>query len=102
MLGHSVSDPGNVEEGGAEQGLDFLPVETEIETKKITIQSHGQSFLGPAIRGYEIHMGRTTHIKGARPFLTKTDGTTDGAVVGRSLGTYFHGLLKTRISRQRF
>ena len=94
MLGRSVTDPCNVEEGGAEAGLDFLPVETEIETEKITIQSHGQSFLGPAIRGYEIHMGRTTHIKEARPFLTKTDGTTDGAVVRRIVGTYFHGLFE--------
>jgi adenosylcobyric acid synthase len=94
MLGRCVSDPCGVEEGGAEQGLDFLPVETEIETEKITIQSHGHSFLGPAIRGYEIHMGRTIPIKEARPFLTKTDGTTDGAVVGRIVGTYFHGLFE--------
>jgi adenosylcobyric acid synthase len=94
MLGRSVSDPCGVEEGGAEQGLDFLPVETEIETEKITIQSHGHSFLGPAIRGYEIHMGRTTRIKDARPFLTKTDGITDGAVAERIVGTYFHGLFE--------
>jgi adenosylcobyric acid synthase len=40
-------------------------------------------------------MGRTTHIKEARPFLTKTDGTTDGAVVGRIAGTYFHGLFES-------
>ena len=56
MLGRCVTDPCQVEEGGAEPGLDLLPVETEIETEKITAQSHGQSFLGPAIRGYEIHM----------------------------------------------
>jgi adenosylcobyric acid synthase len=39
-------------------------------------------------------MGRTTHVKEARPFLTKTDGTRDGAVVGRIVGTYFHGLFE--------
>jgi adenosylcobyric acid synthase len=28
------------------------------------------------------------------PFLTKNDGTTDGAVAGRVAGTYFHGLFE--------
>jgi adenosylcobyric acid synthase len=92
MLGQRVSDPHLTEEGGAETGLDLLPVETELETKKITIQSKGRSFLGAAVVGYEIHMGRTSHLKPVEPFIVKDDGTKDGAIVGRVAGTYFHGV----------
>jgi adenosylcobyric acid synthase len=94
MLGHDVIDPHGVEEGGFSEALDLLPVETELETEKITVQAEGRSFIGPAVRGYEIHMGRTKQIKPSVPFLTKNDGTTDGAVVGRVAGTYFHGLFE--------
>jgi adenosylcobyric acid synthase len=94
MLGRDVIDPHGVEEGGAVEGLDLLPVETELETRKITVQSEGRSFIGPAVRGYEIHAGRTKQIKPATAFLTKHDGTTDGAVAGRVAGTYFHGVFE--------
>jgi adenosylcobyric acid synthase len=94
MLGHEVIDPHGVEAGGCIEGLDLLPVETELETEKITVQSEGRSFAGPAVHGYEIHMGRTTEIRPLMPFLTKKDGTTDGAVAGRVAGTYFHGVFE--------
>jgi adenosylcobyric acid synthase len=94
MLGHSVRDPQGIEAGGAVEGLDLLPVETELERSKITVQSEGRSFIGPAVRGYEIHAGRTKPMKPVTVFLTKTDGTTDGAVAGRVAGTYFHGVFE--------
>jgi adenosylcobyric acid synthase len=93
MLGRRVSDPSGTEEGGAETGLDLLPIETELALPKITVQSNGRSFLGPAVQGYEIHMGRTTRLRPADPFVVKADGH-DGAVVGRVAGTYFHGLFE--------
>jgi adenosylcobyric acid synthase len=94
MLGRIVSDPFGAEEGGTQAGLDFLPVETELELNKVTVQSKGRSFLGPDVSGYEIHMGRTSHLKSTVPFLTKEDGSDDGAVSGHVAGTYFHGLFE--------
>jgi adenosylcobyric acid synthase len=92
MLGRRVSDPHGTEEGGVESGLDLLPVETELERNKVTVQSKGRSFLGPDVSGYEIHMGRTEYLKHVAAFITKEDGTKDGALLGRVAGTYFHGL----------
>ncbi len=94
MLGRIVSDPFGAEEGGRQAGLDFLPVETELELHKVTVQSKGRSFLGPDVSGYEIHMGRTTHLESMDPFVTKEDGSSDGAVSGHVAGTYFHGLFE--------
>ena len=92
MLGRVVADPFGVEEGGSQRGLDFLPVETNLVLDKITVQSKGGSFLGTAVTGYEIHMGRTRYLKPVDPFITRDDGSQDGAVAGHVAGTYFHGL----------
>ena len=92
MLGRMVTDPSGVEEGGWQCGLDFLPVETELELDKVTVQSKGRSFLGTAVDGYEIHMGRTHYIKPVDPFITRDDGSQDGVLAGHVAGTYFHGL----------
>jgi len=94
MLGRRVSDPYGVEEGGTSAGLDLLPVETQLEAEKVTVQSKGRSFLGPSVMGYEIHMGRTESARAVDPFIIKEDGTADGAVSGRVAGTYFHGLFE--------
>jgi adenosylcobyric acid synthase len=92
MLGRTISDPFGVESGGTMDGLNLLPVETEMAKDKVTVQSRGRSFLGPNVEGYEIHMGRTTYLGNIEPFITKDDGATDGAMIGRIAGTYFHGL----------
>jgi len=94
MLGKKISDPFGVEEGGAQEGIDLLPVETELDVTKVTVQSKGRSFLGPPLVGYEIHMGRTNCVKAVGPFLIKEDEDRDGVVVGRVAGTYFHGLFE--------
>jgi len=98
MLGRRVSDPYGAEEGGTEAGLDLLPVETELEMDKVTIQIEGRSFLGPAVAGYEIHMGRTDRVKDAGPFVIKEDGTKDG---GRS-GTRRRNVLSRSLRQRRF
>src|SRR5439155_15450581 len=92
MLGRTVSDPFGSEEGGSQAGLDFLPVETELDIHKVTVQSNGRSFLGANVAGYEIHMGRTERREPLDVFVRKDDGLEDGAVLGRVAGTYFHGL----------
>ena len=102
MLGQKVSDPNAAEEGGVQAGLDFLPVETELDVNKVTVQSRGRTFLGPAVTGYEIHMGITDHLKSINPFLMKEDGQRDGAVSGRLAGTYFHGLFENADFTQKF
>jgi adenosylcobyric acid synthase len=102
MLGRTVSDPHGAEEGGTQDGLDLLPVQTELDVNKITVQSQGRSFLGWPVKGYEIHMGRTMGARPVAPFITKEDGAADGAVVGRIAGTYFHGLFDNADFTTRF
>jgi adenosylcobyric acid synthase len=102
MLGRRVSDPNGVEEGGSQVGLDLLPVETELEVHKVTVQSKGRSFFGPDVAGYEIHMGRTRYLKSVDPFITKEDGSKDGAIEGRIAGTYFHGLFENAGFTEKF
>lgn len=92
ILGRSISDPFLVERGGKSDGLDFLPIETEMAKAKITVRSSGRSFLGLEVTGYEIHMGRTRYAGAIEPFITKQGGLVDGAWAGRVAGTYFHGL----------
>ncbi len=63
MLGKQVTDPANYE--GLEsryEGLNLLPIETEITDKKITQQRQSISYYpksGLPIMGYEIHQGST-------------------------------------------
>ena len=102
MLGTTIADPFAVEEGGAEPGLDLLPVETELDINKVTVQSRGRSFLGGEVAGYEIHMGRTNPVKAVDPFLIKEDGERDGAIVRHVAGTYFHGLFENASFTERF
>jgi adenosylcobyric acid synthase len=102
MLGRTVSDPNGVEEGGSQVGLDLLPVETELDVHKVTVQSKGRSFFGPDVSGYEIHMGRTGHLKAMNSFITKEDGSKDGAILGRIAGTYFHGLFDNADFTEKF
>ena len=94
MLGIRISDPVEVEGGGAIEGLGLLDVETEMIPEKTTQRAGGASFLGPFIEGYEIHMGRT-HVRGeGKPFCLKADGSSDGLVSGNVCGTYFHGVFE--------
>jgi adenosylcobyric acid synthase len=102
MLGRKVSDPFGAEEGGTAEGLGLLPVETQLESEKVTVQSKGISFLGPAVSGYEIHMGRTEPIVPVDAFLTKEDGQNDGAISGPVAGTYFHGLFENAEFTEKF
>ena len=94
MLGTRVSDPSGVEEGGWVEGLGLLDVDTELREEKTTLRSEGRSFLGPTIRGYEIHMGRSTPRSEGRPFAVKADGSRDGLVSDGVCGTYFHGIFE--------
>lgn len=74
MLGEWLSDPDRVERGGEMPGLGLLPCETVfLPEKRRTQVTEG------AIKGYEIHMGRTT----------------GQSQKGHIFGTYIHGLFDT-------
>lgn len=107
MLGESISDPQGVEGGGSMAGLGCLKIKTVMKEEKRTAQVEAAGtvkgalpFGVGAIRGYEIHMGESFYIGGAKPLfgVTSRNGqaavTCDGAASadGRIWGTYIHGL----------
>ena len=70
MLGMSIADPDNVEEGGAIRGMELLPVETILQKSKMRCQTEGlvdkvegifHGISGCEFQGYEIHMGETRY-----------------------------------------
>lgn len=102
MLGHEVRDESGVESSaGVTPGLALLPVVTSFEPEKRTALVSG-SALGTPVRGYEIHMGRSTYLPGARSFVDLEDGRRDGAIQGETWGTYLHGIFDNGVFRRRW
>jgi adenosylcobyric acid synthase len=95
MLGQSVADPMGLEgPPGRVPGLGLLEIETEIGDDKTLARASGvETASGEAVRGYEMHMGRSTGAGLARPFLS-LGGRAEGAVSadGRIMGSNLHGL----------
>ncbi len=92
MLGDSISDPDNVEEGGSIRGLSLLNTTTILKDKKNRSQSEGQfpeldgvfsSLSGQKYVGYEIHMGETKNSLGENIISLQE---------GNVFGTYVHGI----------
>jgi len=106
MLGRRIVDPGRVESPAAETaGLALLDVETTFTARKRTVRVSGETSgaalvpAGLGLRGYEIHMGRTSRARSVRPFArlraaSSANAHADGAasVTGVVSGTYLHGL----------
>ena len=111
MLGETLSDPFETEQGGTMRGMGLLPVDTVFLEKKTRTRTEGKflcddSMLGSLCRlqgnpvqGYEIHMGQSIlrSGKGGKP-LTKIRNRTDGkekeegAWKNHVFGTYIHGV----------
>ncbi len=95
MLGTAIRDPLGMEgPPGAVPGLGLLAIETEFGADKTLIETAGiELSSGAAVRGYEMHVGRTFGPGLARPML-RLDGRDEGAVSpdGRVQGFYLHGL----------
>lgn len=96
MLGRRVDDPYGVEEGGSEEGLNLLPVDTVLGGEKIRSDFTGKikaatgvlcGLSGLSVEGYEIHMGSTEAFEEITEF---TSGKT-GFCKGNVYGTYLHG-----------
>ncbi len=110
ILGQRLSDPHHTESAVEEtNGLGLLPTITVFEQEKTTTQVEGEiisadgdigKLHGHQISGYEIHMGQTTLLEGAKPFIKITKrleasvAVEDGCVSanGRVFGTYIHGI----------
>lgn len=105
MLGRSIADPLGVEgpPGAVAPGLGLLEVETVMTGDKVLCDSAGHDENGHPVRGYEMHMGRTTGPDAARPLLT-LEGRPEGArsADGRVAGCYLHGLFASDPFRAAF
>ncbi len=99
MLGRSLDDPQGIEgSAGHVAGLALLDIDTEMTGDKTLAEAAGRhAASGTTVRGYEMHIGRSTGPSLARPFLSLRNGSGDrpeGAVSadGRVAGSYLHGL----------
>ncbi len=109
MLGREVVDLNGVEGdvGAAWEGLGLLDITTTFEAyEKRTMQVSGRMASGEgAIRGYEIHMGRSES-REAPLFLLEEGGReiAEGGVSsdGLVLGSYVHGLFDLPAFRSAF
>jgi adenosylcobyric acid synthase len=106
MLGQEIADPKGLERGGTSLGLGFLDVATELDAPKICRQVRATSLLRnmeqyAPVRGYEIHMGRTSRGTAKPCFRIEASETWEGDATGdegaasengRVWGTSIHGL----------
>ena len=84
--------------------LGLLEVETVLGSRKRLVPADGVELAsGAAVRGYEMHVGRTTGTGLARPML-RLAGNAEGAVSadGRVMGCYLHGLFAADAFRHAF
>jgi len=105
MLGRRLDDPDGTEgPPGAAEGLGLLDIETILTGDKRLVESEGRELsTGQAIRGYEMHIGKTTGPGLARP-MAEIGGHQDGAVSpdGLVMGCYLHGLFASDTFRRAF
>lgn len=106
ILGKTIHDPFQVEEGGFLKGMGIFPMNTIFQERKIRTRVKGafnkvegvlQELSGIEIEGYEIHMG-ISEIEENMPRLTilqeqgKTGQKLDGIFHKNVYGTYIHGI----------
>jgi adenosylcobyric acid synthase len=108
MLGTAIHDPAGVESRrGSVPGLALLPVETVLTAEKTTrvrratlatpAYAGATAGKGASFAAYEIHLGVTTAARPLPPFARLEDGTPDGALADRVIGTYLHGALEDAV-----
>jgi len=123
MLGRRIADPLGVERSSKEtRGMGLLDVETVLEGKKVTAQVEAELVQGSEfkvqnngiddrqLKGYEIHMGRTTGEVGlfsikrirthAEPGTVNVELISDGSRRGNVWGTYIHGIFDNDLFRR--
>jgi adenosylcobyric acid synthase len=106
MLGEALHDPDGIEgPSGSVSGLGLIDVETIMGGDKLLHETEGHSpFFGVAVRGYEMHIGRTAGPGAASPFALIDGGRPDGAISPdrRIIGTYLHGVFHDAAFRSAF
>lgn len=122
MLGETIRDPYQVENGGSMKGMGLLPAATELKQEKTRTQVTGtfgeisgalSGLSGKSVRGYEIHMGSTVDSESIvdsenvrqpesrsdkKGYVCRIQNEADGSVKydgifsGNVYGTYVHGI----------
>ncbi|MCX7794302.1 MAG: cobyric acid synthase [Thermodesulfovibrionales bacterium] len=102
MLGKRIADPSCLESSVREiEGIGLLEIETVFQEPKLTAQieaevnSEAFGLLSSALKGYEIHMGRSTGDTGLfriKRFSHPQSPVLDGSMNGNCWGTYIHGI----------
>ncbi len=105
MLGRTIADPDGIEgASGHVAGLGLLDVHTTMTAEKRVTETAARHLASDtAVRGYEIHIGRTTGPDCARP-LFDVAGLPEGATSpsGRIMGSYLHGMFSADAFRRAF
>ena len=105
MLGRHLDDPEGTEGPAvAVDGLGLLAVDTVLAGDKALVEVTGrENASGLQVRGFEMHIGRTTGTDTVRPMLD-LDGRPDGAISadGKVMGTYLHGIFADDAFRHDF
>jgi cobyric acid synthase CobQ/L-threonine-O-3-phosphate decarboxylase len=106
ILGQEIADPLGIESapGRRREGLGLLPVRTELAAEKTLIGTAARHLASSlAVRGYEIHHGRTDG-ESAVPAVRREDGQIIGvgAGTGHIWGTYLHGIFDDDAFRRWF
>ncbi|MEM8978630.1 MAG: cobyric acid synthase [Pseudomonadota bacterium] len=108
MLGQEIADPDGIE-GPAQSvpGLGLLNVRTKMTPRKelrmVTGSLAPRGAQGPALTGYEIHIGQTDGPDTERAWITLEDGRMEGATdpSGQVRGCYIHGLFESDAARSK-
>jgi adenosylcobyric acid synthase len=111
MLGLRVTDPSGMESDVVcADGLDLLPVHTELTRDKRLVNVRGrilptgaglwQSLADVEVEGYEMHIGRTAYTPGHSRWLMM-EGEAEGSASEELpvVGTNVHGLLQSASAR---
>ncbi|MDJ0838597.1 MAG: cobyric acid synthase [Acidobacteriota bacterium] len=111
LLGRTITDIFGLEgPPGTSEALGLLPMDTVLERDKVVRLTRGRFLnLDAEVRGYEIHLGRTTN-SDLPPLIQVTErdhetvDAVDGAISenGRIWGTYCHGLFESADLRRAF
>jgi len=118
ILGEKIVDPSGMEHAETISGLGLLSINTTMQPQKVTRLTSGrllvpslfgQPISSSQVSGYEIHIGETRYLDGAKPFATigtgpSQEGVLDGctALDGHTIGTYLHGLFDDDSFRHTF
>ena len=80
-----------------------MPIEIQFGQDKILAWSHGTAFDGIPIQGYEIHHGYVSKREfPLSPFITDSQGSSEGVQMGNIFGTHWHGIFESDDFRRAF